>query len=156
MFVPDLHQALTRIHRALKPGARFAALVWSSREANPYIRMQIDLVNEMDRMPSPPPTIVRTVSLSAPGVLQQALEGAGLRDVSVSPVDVRRAFSSHDEAVAAMLTSSPAQGELCRSMSDAESAYYSAELARRLEAFVQPDGTCVLPGEALLGVGSRQ
>src|SRR5216683_8128232 len=68
MFVPDLHQALTRIRQALKPGARFAALVWSSREANPYLGLQIDLVNEMERMPSPPPTIVRTVSLSGRGV----------------------------------------------------------------------------------------
>src|SRR5258708_3330177 len=64
MFVPDLHQALVRVHRALKPGARFAALVWSTRDANPYIGLQIDLVDEMGRMPSPPPTIVRTVSLS--------------------------------------------------------------------------------------------
>jgi len=156
MFLPDLHQALTRIHQALKPGARFAVLVWSSQEANPYLGLQIDLVNEMERMPSPPPTIVRTVSLSGSGVLQQAFEGAGLRDVSVSPVDVPRAFGSLDEAAAAMLTTSPAQGELRRSMSDAESAHYSAELARRLEAFAQPDGTCVLPGEALLGVGTRQ
>jgi SAM-dependent methyltransferase len=155
MFVPDLHQALVRIHRALKPGARFAALVWSSKEANPYIGLQIDLVNEMDRMPSPPPTIVRTVSLSAPGVLQQAFVSAGLGEVSVSSVNTPRAFGSLDEAVTAMHTTSPAQGELRRAMSDVESAHYSAELARRLQAFVQPDGACVLPGEALLGVGTK-
>jgi hypothetical protein len=54
-----------------------------------------------------------------------------------------------------MHNSSPAQGELRRAMSDAESAHYSAELARRLEAFVQPDGSCLLPGQALLGVGTK-
>src|SRR5438094_1936721 len=155
MFVPDLHPALARIYRALKPGARFAALVWSSKEANPYIGLQIDLVNEMDRMPSPPPTIARTVSLSAPGVLHQAFEAAGLREVSVSPVDTPRVFGSPEEAVTAMHTSSPAQGELRRAMSEAESAYYSAELARRVQAFVQPDGSCLLPGEALLAVGTK-
>jgi SAM-dependent methyltransferase len=155
MFVPDLHQALVRITRGLKAGARFAALVWSTKEANPYIGLQIDLVNEMDRMPSPPPTLVRTISLSAPGVLQHAFASAGLREVSVSPVATPRAFGSLDEAITAMQTSSPAQGELRRAMSDAESAHYSAELARRLHAFVQPDGTCVLPGEALLGVGTK-
>jgi SAM-dependent methyltransferase len=155
MFVPDLHQALLRIARGLKPGARFAALVWSSKEANPYIGLQIDLVNEMDRMPSPPPTIARTVSLSGPGVLHQAFERAGLRDVSVSPIGTPRALASLDEAITAMQTSSPAQGELRRAMTAAESAHYSAELARRLQAFVQPDGTCLLPGEALLGVGTK-
>jgi ubiquinone/menaquinone biosynthesis C-methylase UbiE len=155
MFVPDLDQALVRIHRALKPGARFAALVWSTREANPYIGLQIDLVNEMGRMPSPPPTIVRTVALSAPGTLDQAFERAGFREVSVSAVGTPRVFASLDEAVTAMHNSSPAQGELRRAMSDAESAHYSAELAQRLEAFVQPDGTCVLPGQALLGLGTK-
>jgi ubiquinone/menaquinone biosynthesis C-methylase UbiE len=155
MFVPDLDQALARIHRALKPGARFAALVWSTREANPYIGLQIDLVNEMGRMPSPPPTIVRTVALSAPGTLDQAFERAGFREVGVSAVDTPRVFASLDEAITAMHNSSPAQGELRRAMSDAESAHYSTELAQRLEAFVQPDGTCVLPGQALLGLGTK-
>jgi ubiquinone/menaquinone biosynthesis C-methylase UbiE len=155
MFVPDVHQALVRIHRALKPGARFATLVWSTREANPYIGLQIDLLLEMGRMPSPPPSIVHTVSLSAPGVLQQAFERAGFRDGSVSAVDTPRAFASLDEAVDAMQTSSPAQGELRRAMSEAESAHYSAELRHRLEAFIQADNSCLLPGEALLGVGTK-
>jgi len=57
MFVPDLHQALLRVRGALKTGARFAALVWSTEEKNPYIGLQIRLVREMGRMPSPPPTL---------------------------------------------------------------------------------------------------
>jgi len=91
-------------------------------------------------MPSPPPTIARTVSLSAPGTLEQAFERAGFREVNVSTVDTPRIFGSLDEAITAMHNSSPAQGELRRSMSDAESAYYSAELAGRLQAFVSPTG----------------
>jgi hypothetical protein len=40
-------------------------------------------------------------------------------------------------------------------MSDAERQHYATELEHRLTAYLQPDGRCVLPGEALLAVGTR-
>jgi ubiquinone/menaquinone biosynthesis C-methylase UbiE len=154
MFLPDLHAALVRVHRALKPGARFATLVWSSEDKNPYIALQLDVVREMGRLPSSPPTLARTVSLSGPGQLERALTDAGFQDIQVSSVSTPRDFASLDEAFDAMFTSSPARGELTRAMSEAELEQYAAELKRRLVRFVQPGGRCVLPGEALLGVGS--
>jgi ubiquinone/menaquinone biosynthesis C-methylase UbiE len=154
MFLPDLHAALARVHRALKPGARFATLVWSSEDKNPYIALQLDVVREMGRLPSSPPTLARTVSLSGPGQLERALTDAGFQDIQVSSVSTPRDFASLDEAFDAMFTSSPARGELTRAMSEAELEQYAAELKRRLVRFVQPGGRCVLPGEALLGVGS--
>jgi len=155
MFMPDLHQALARVRRALKTGARFAALVWSTEDNNPYLGLQLRLIREMDRMPTPLPTLALTISLSAPGVLASAFEAAGFRDVQVSPVATPRAFASVDEALGFMQSSSPAQGDLWRAMNAADRDYYVAELARRLQAYLQPDGRCVLPGEALLGVGAK-
>jgi ubiquinone/menaquinone biosynthesis C-methylase UbiE len=155
MFVSDLQQALNRIRDALKPNARFAALVWSSEERNPRLGLQIAIVREMGRLPSPPPSIVRTVLLAGPGKLEGALREAGFRDVHVSPVATRMEFASAEAAVEAIRTSSPVQGELTRDMSAEESARYFAELERRLAAYVQSDGRCLLPGEALLGVGTK-
>jgi ubiquinone/menaquinone biosynthesis C-methylase UbiE len=155
MFVPDLHAALARVHHSLKPGARFAALVWSTETRNPYIGLQLGLVREMDRMPSPPPSLARTVSLSEPGKLAEAIQGAGFTHVDVTPVATPRNFDSVEEAVTAMRQTSPAQGELGRLMSDAEREYFAAELPRRLASYVQAGGRCVLPGEALLGVGTK-
>ena len=37
MLVPERHKALAAIHRSLKPGARFAAVVLSSAEKLPHI-----------------------------------------------------------------------------------------------------------------------
>ena len=154
MFLPDLPAALVRVHRALKPGARFVTLVWSSEDKNPYIALQLDVVREMGRLPSSPPTLARTVSLSGPGQLEHALTDAGFHDIQVSSVSTPRDFASLDEAFDAMFTSSPARAELTRAMSEAELEQYAAELKRRLVRFVQPGGRCALPGEALLGVGS--
>jgi ubiquinone/menaquinone biosynthesis C-methylase UbiE len=155
MFVPNLPEALVRVQGGLKPGARLAALVWSTADLNPYIGLQLALVNEMGRMPSPLPSLARTVSLSAPGVLETAFTDAGYSGVQVAPVATPRDFPSLEEALEAMRSTSPAQGELGRMMSDAERAYYTAELERRVAAYVLPDGRCVLPGEALLAVGTK-
>ena len=155
MFVPDLPAALAHVQRTLKSGARFAALVWSTEDKNPYIGLQLKLVREMGRMPSPPPSLARTVSLSSPGRLDQAFRSAGFAEVDVSPIATPRNFESVEDAITAMRTTSPAQGELGRMMSAAELDYYAAELERRVRAYLQPDGTCIMPGEALLGAGTR-
>jgi ubiquinone/menaquinone biosynthesis C-methylase UbiE len=155
MFMPDLAAALTRVRAALKSGARFAALVWSTEDKNPYIGLQLKLVREMGRMPSPPPSLARTVWLSEPGKLADAFTAAGFADVQVVAIPTPRNFESVEDAMSAMRTTSPSQGELGRAMSEAEREAYAAELERRLHAYVQPDGRCVLPGEALLGVGTK-
>jgi ubiquinone/menaquinone biosynthesis C-methylase UbiE len=155
MFLPDLQAALARVRKALKPGARLAALVWSTEDRNPYIALQLNVLRDMGRLPSPPPTLARTVSLGAPGQLESALRQAGFQQVEVTAVATPRDFESLDDAFEAMFTSSPTRGELTRAMSDAERDQYAAELRRRLVRFVQPGGRCVLPGEALLGAGSR-
>jgi SAM-dependent methyltransferase len=155
MFLPDVHAALRRVHRALTPGARLAALVWSTEDRNPYMGLQVQVVREMGRLPSPPPSIVRTVVLGGPRSLESALVAAGFREIGVTAVPTPRDFASVDEAFDAMRSSSPTQGELTRAMTDQERETYAAELKRRLAAYVQPDGRLILPGEALLGSGTK-
>jgi hypothetical protein len=98
-----------------------------------------------------------TVSLSAPGTLEHAFLDAGFvgPSVKVSPVPVPRDFLDVEDALAAMRANSPGQGQLGRLMSDAERAHYWAELGRRLQTHVQADGRCILPGEALVAVGTK-
>lgn len=155
MFMPDLAAALGHIRRVLKPGAKFAALVWSTEDRNPYIGLQLKVVRDMGRMPSPPPSLARTVSLSDRGKLAEAFTAAGFADVDVSAIPTPRNFESVEDALTAMRSTSPAHGELGRDMNDAERQDYAVELERRLAAYLQPDGRCVLSGEALLAVGTR-
>lgn len=155
MFLPDVHQALVRIRQALKPGAKFAALVWSTEERNPWIGLQTGLVRESGRVPTPLPSIFRTVSLSDPARLERAFSEASFNDVSVSAVPVPREFESLDEAWRAIQSSSPAAGELTREMNDAERERYATELKHRLADYLQADGRVLLPGEALLAVGTN-
>ena len=63
-----------------------------------------------------------TVSLSAPGKLEHAFLDAGFlkSSVSVTPQSVPREFASVADAIDAMRSTSPAQGELAQTMSEAE------------------------------------
>ena len=155
MFMPDLHQALVRIRHALKPGAKLGALVWSTEARNPWIGLQTGLVREIGRVPTPLPSLFRTVSLSDTPRLERAFTEAGFHDVNVSAVPVPREFESLDEAWRALQSSSPASGELTRDMTDAEREHYAEELKRRLADYLQADGRVVIPGEAVLAVGTN-
>jgi len=156
MFVPDLHQALTRIRAALKPDARFAALVWSTEARNPWMGLQIGLLREMERMPtSPPPSILRTLSLSEAGQLDGAFREAGFLQVQSELVQTPRQFGSIAETMQAMWSISPAQGDLTRELDDAERERYATELEARLRAYSHADGSVSIPGEAILIVGTR-
>ena len=71
MFVTDLAQALSRIHRALKPGARFAALVWAERARNPWMAVQLEVLNDIGRLPAPDASVLQAMSLGEPGKLER-------------------------------------------------------------------------------------
>jgi SAM-dependent methyltransferase len=155
MFMPELQQVLSRVRRALKPGARFAALVWSTEERNPWMGTPLGVAREMGRLPSPPPSLARAISLGEPGKLERAFRDAGFRDVQTSTAATPREFASVEEALSAMRNTSPARSELLRDMNDAERKHFEAEVEQRLSTFVQADGRLVVPGEAILGVGTN-
>jgi ubiquinone/menaquinone biosynthesis C-methylase UbiE len=73
MFVPDVGTALRAMRTALRLGGRFSAIVYDAPEHNPVLAA-ITATDEPFR-------------LSAPGVLQAALEDARFVDVEVECVD---------------------------------------------------------------------
>ena len=150
MFMPDVTAGLSRVHRVLEPGARLAALVWSSPERNPYMSTSIEVVRAMGRLPQSTPTVLRAMSLGTPGVLKQALGAAGFGQIEVQPVAIERSFSSVDETLELLRTGSSAQAEVMRDLDEHQQADAWSEISRRLEAYVQSDGTVRIPGELLL------
>jgi len=51
MFIPNLHDILVGIRRLLKPGGRFAAIVWSTPERNPIFALPIRVVSRYGALP---------------------------------------------------------------------------------------------------------
>jgi trans-aconitate methyltransferase len=154
MFLSDVQEGLRRIRSAIKPRARLAALVWSVEERNPHIQLPLVLSEELGSPPPEGSPMRRAAALGAPGAFAAALDRAGYVDVEVRPVATPREFASVDAAVEMLQTGSTLLRQLVQDLDAGAQQEVVAELRRRLGEYVQADGRCVMPAEALLGVGS--
>ena len=98
-FLPNLPKALLQIHRALKPGGRISALVFSTPEKNPFLSVPISVIRRRAQLPPPLPGQPGPLSLGAPGVLQDAFAKAGFRDVQSHNVAAPLRMASAAECV---------------------------------------------------------
>ena len=81
IYLPDQQKALKRVMAALRPGGRFAAIVYSTPEANGFFSKPVSIIRKRAQLPAPVPGQPGPFSLGAPGVLVGALEKAGFKDV---------------------------------------------------------------------------
>ena len=153
MLIPDYQQALTSIRRVLKPGGRFAAIVFSAPDRCPYLSLPHAIVFRIGRVTSPAPEEFGEFRLGAPGILEDAFGTAGFREISVHTVPTRRRFTSLGEAMQYARGPLPLR-ELMARFSRAEQEQAWAEIERALAQFAGPQGYDS-PCELLIGVGTK-
>lgn len=151
MFLPDLHGALTRIGRALRPGGRLAAMVWATPERNPLFALPLALARAHAPAMPPGPDLF---GLGDPQLLRAAYARAGFAAITVEAV----ALEFRAPSVAAFVegrhgTVSPL-ANLLAALDDEGRARLRAEVAAALRPFEGSEGL-VAPGEALIAVGTR-
>ncbi len=81
IYFPDQQRALAGIRHALRPGGRFAAVVYSTPEKNPFFALPVGIIRRRAQLPPPLPGQPGPFSLGGEGVLARTLEQAGFRDV---------------------------------------------------------------------------
>ena len=86
IYFPDQQAALKGMLRALKPGGRVAAIVYSTPERNGFFSIPVSIVRRLAQLPPPAPGQPGPFSLGADGVLAATLERAGFRDVEIRVV----------------------------------------------------------------------
>lgn len=147
MLFSDPARALNRMRRAMKPGAKLSALVFSTAERNPYQGI--------------PLTIVRSFGSVAPSIfalgerflLEGAFRGGGFSNITIHAVSSRRHFSSAVNAVQT-LREGIFLREAMANLNQADSEQAWAEIEQRFGALEGPDGL-ELPGEMLIAVGTK-
>jgi SAM-dependent methyltransferase len=97
MFADAPADAVREAARVLRPGGRYAAMVWAAREDNPWLGGVLDAVGEQFGVPFPPPGVAGPFALADPGSLEAALTEGGLREVRVRRLDTPMTVSSLEE-----------------------------------------------------------
>jgi ubiquinone/menaquinone biosynthesis C-methylase UbiE len=154
IYFPDQQRALAGIRRALKPGGRFAAVVYSTPEKNAFFSIPVGIIRRRAQLPPPLPGQPGPFSLGGEGVLAKALAQAGFKDVAVRSVDSPVKLPSAAECVRFERESFGALHQMMAAMSEHERAETWKEIEAGLGKFETEQGF-VGPCEMLVGSGTN-
>jgi SAM-dependent methyltransferase len=99
IYFPDQQRALVGMRRALRPGGRVGAIVYSTAERNQFFSIPVSIIRRRAGLPPPLPGQPGPFSLGQPGVLEQALTAAGFGEISVDAVPAPLRLPSATECV---------------------------------------------------------
>src|SRR5579863_1435343 len=95
MFMPDLDGVARALHRALKPGGRFATAVWSQADKVPMCALARDAIRRITGI-VPPPNAPDPIKLADTSILERALANAGFHDLTIERRIVTFEFPTPD------------------------------------------------------------
>lgn len=153
-FLPNVSKGLLEMRRALKPGGRIAAIVFSTPEKNPFFSLPISVIRKRAQLPPPLPGQPGPFSLGAPGVLEDAFVKAGFRDVEVHHEAAPLRMASAAECVQFERESFGALQQMLAGLNQTEQEEAWREIGRDLARYEGPQGF-ESPCEVIIGVGVR-
>ena len=87
MYLPSLPAALASVRRALRPGGRLAAIVFSTPDRNGFFSVPVGIIRRRAGLGAPVAGQPGPFSLGASGVLAGALAAAGFGAIEVRALD---------------------------------------------------------------------
>jgi SAM-dependent methyltransferase len=154
IYFPDQHKALTGMHRALKPGGRVGAIVYSTAESNTFFSTPVSIVRRRAALPPPAAGQPGPFSLAGRGVLSAALQKAGFKDVEARTIPAPLLMRSAAECLRFEQESFGALHQMLSGLNAEEKAAAWREIETELAKFETPAGF-VGPCEMIVGVGVR-
>jgi SAM-dependent methyltransferase len=151
MYLPDKQQALAQTKAALRPGGRYAALVFAEADRNRFFSVPISIIRARAELPAPGPGLPGPFSAVNLGEL---LEQAGFSDVVVHRVEAPLRLADAAECVQLERESFGALHQMLAGLDAAAREETWAEIGRALQEFEGPEGFAG-PCELLVGAGSR-
>ncbi len=154
IYFPDQQKALTGMRRALKPGGRIGAIVYSTAENNRFFSIPISIIRTRARLPPPLAGQPGPFSLGAPGILEAAYQKAGFRDIQSRVVPAPLRLTSASECVRFERESFGALHQMMSGLSEAEREETWREIEQGLGQFENADGF-EGPCEMVVGAGVK-
>jgi SAM-dependent methyltransferase len=141
MLMPEPERCLAATCAALKPDARFSAMVFAGPEENPCIRILMATVLRHAGLPARDPFAPSgLLSLGRPGHLDHLFAAAGFRDVSTFRIEAPFRLPSVDDYVAFLrAAAAPIRVLLSRLVPDIQKAACQ-DVREQLTVYEGPDG----------------
>jgi SAM-dependent methyltransferase len=154
IYFPDQQAALQSMKRALKPGGRVAAIVYSTPDKNAFFSIPVSIIRSRANLPPPLPGQPGPFSLGAPGVLEETFRTAGFRDVKCKTFAAPLRMSSAAECVRFERESFGALHQMLSGLDEQARTAAWGEIAARLRQY-EHDGVFEGPCEMVVGVGVK-
>ena len=155
MLFGDPARAIAAVRRALRPGGKMAAVVFTTPAANPFMAEPMRILLRHAGKTPPGPGRPGIFSLGAPGVLERLLVDGGLAAVEQRTVTAPLRMPSAAQALAMMQEAFGAyRAVITDRSSDVQEAAW-AEVARTLAGFETPR-EFVAPAEVLIVAGTNR
>ncbi len=155
MFLPDPLAGLIEIHRTLKPGARFSAMVFAGPQLNPCLRILMSTALRHAGLPPRDPFQPGGLtSLGRPGHLHDLFKEAGFNSVTTTTMDAPFRLPRTADYMAFIRDAAGPILQILASLTPAARDAAWADITSQLDAFQTDDGWTG-PNTLLLTVGTR-
>jgi SAM-dependent methyltransferase len=140
IYLPDQAGALAAQYRALRPGGRVGAIVYSTAERNAFFAAPVSIIRRRASLPPPAAGQPGPFSLGGQGVLAEMLRRTGFRDVGTQTVEAPLRMPTAVECVRFERESFGALHQMLAGLApeDREAAWQ--EIGAELERFEGPSG----------------
>ena len=154
IYFPDRQQALTGMHRALKPGGRVAAIVYSTPDKNQFFSTPVAVIRRRAALGPPLPGQPGPFSLGSPGVLETAFAQAGFHEIETRLIPAPLKMATSADCVRFERESFGALHQMLAGLDEAGRQAAWDEIARELAKFQGPNGF-EGPCELIVAVGVK-
>ena len=154
IYFPDQQGALTGMLRALKPGGKIAAVVYSTPENNKFFSVPVSIIRRRAQLPPPLPGQPGPFSLGGDSVLEEAYRQAGFGEVHTRLVPSPLRLSSAAECVRFERESFGALHQMLSGLPESERGAVWEEIEEELRQFEGADGF-EGPCEMVVGAGVK-
>ena len=151
MYLPDKVGALAAAKDALRPGGRYAAIVFSEAERNRFFSVPISIIRRNAELPAPAPGLPGPFSATNLGEL---LEGAGFQEVEVHRVEAPLQLGTAAECTQLERESFSALHQMLAGLDEPAREATWAEIEVALQEF-EAAGEFSGPCELLVGAGTK-
>ncbi len=151
MYLPDKLGALAAAKEALRPGGRYAAIVFAEPERNRFFSVPISIIRRNAELPPPGPGLPGPFSTTNLGEL---LEGAGFQDVEVHRVEAPLRLATAAECTRLERESFGALHQMLAGLDESAREATWAEIEVALREF-ETDAEFSGPCELLVGAGTN-